>query len=380
MSLKTWVNDQLHDLVDFADDQVVDYILAIAKKAKTPDSLMGSLRDEGVPDNAKSRQFAHNLLEKLPKKQASSSSFSQERKAALEARKRNEQYRTVLPPDEGDVIAAAPASAGQKRKMKDEGRERGEKKRDRKESKKRSIRKKTDEDNWKEDEEEEKMKKAKKEEREEVKIEEQPEEEQMIDEEQKRIDEDRQRAREVAEFEARLHERDKKKTKKVGGVSEASENMKRRKEMELEEREKLLPMLRKISRQAYVKKREPQKLRALQEEIEDEINIFGEEDLTAEEKKEIEYKKRMFALVSEAKEAQSKMDTILNDSYKLPTGEFNEDGRIDKEKKMEILSRYQNRFVIFFCLFFFLFFCFFVFFFVFVWFCFVFFEQKNLFF
>jgi hypothetical protein len=40
MSLQTWVNDELHSILGFADSSTVDYIIALAKKTKTVDDLL----------------------------------------------------------------------------------------------------------------------------------------------------------------------------------------------------------------------------------------------------------------------------------------------------------------------------------------------------
>jgi hypothetical protein len=40
MALRTWVNDELHSILGFAESSTVDYIIALAKRAKNADDLL----------------------------------------------------------------------------------------------------------------------------------------------------------------------------------------------------------------------------------------------------------------------------------------------------------------------------------------------------
>ena len=60
----------------------------------------------------------------------------------------------------------------------------------------------------------------------------------------------------------------------------------------------MIPTLREVSRQEYLKKRETQKLQELKDSIEDELYLFKDVKLTKKEQKEYEYKKRVFELAS----------------------------------------------------------------------------------
>ena len=110
--------------------------------------------------------------------------------------------------------------------------------------------------------------------------------------------------REKEEFEERLRARDEERTRKMAEErrpqSEIDKVLERvyGKEKEEKNQQKMIPTLREVSRQEYLKKRETQKLQELKDSIEDELYLFKDVKLTKKEQKEYEYKKRVFELAS----------------------------------------------------------------------------------
>ena len=66
-----------------------------------------------------------------------------------------------------------------------------------------------------------------------------------------------------------------------------------------EDRQAQVAALRELSRAEYVRKREAQKLHELRDEIRDEETLFKEEELTAAEREELAFKRRLYALAAE---------------------------------------------------------------------------------
>jgi len=186
MSLRQWVSDQLMNLVGFAENNVVDYIIALAKKENTVGSFLSIIEGQGIPNNSSTERFARDLFSKLPAKTSASTASTtnaarQKEREALALRKKNESYSLILDDDDkastpASSAASSAANGGQKKK---------------------NLRKRLEDD----DEPEEKTPKKT--------------ETKKAVEEDDDYDYDRD-AREVAEVNKMLREKDKKSTKKVG--------------------------------------------------------------------------------------------------------------------------------------------------------------------
>jgi pre-mRNA-splicing factor ATP-dependent RNA helicase DHX16 len=98
-------------------------------------------------------------------------------------------------------------------------------------------------------------------------------------------------------FEDRLRARDDDKTKKLTErkltKEEIMEEERRGVHKTAEERDALMPDLRKVSREEYLKKREAQKLDELKDMIEDEKFLFDGVEVTAAEKRDMEYRRKV---------------------------------------------------------------------------------------
>ena len=148
-------------------------------------------------------------------------------------------------------------------------------------------------------------------------------------------------------FEERLRARDESRTRKVGVSAEAAllearmskaerADLKRRRAAEkaaAEEQDKdgtsnanapsssmakIMPALREVSRAEYLTKREDAKLRELEAEVADEEALFGgEAALSAAERRELEYKKKVLSLAKERKATEAALASDAG-RYRLP--------------------------------------------------------------
>lgn len=144
---------------------------------------------------------------------------------------------------------------------------------------------------------------------------------------------------EIREFEERLKKRDEMRTKRMAPGSaadrKAAEEAERRKAMNEAELEKA----RRISRIEYLKKREELKLKEAEDDLKDEIYLFGDVELTEAEKREINKKKRLLEL---ARQRVTLTDEI--DHYLPPEAYEDEQGRLDLKKKNAVLTaRYYQK-------------------------------------
>ena len=173
--------------------------------------------------------------------------------------------------------------------------------------------------------------------------EEKEEEEEEISEETARERERSRDQEEKREFEERLRMKDEEKTKKLdngGGILKSnkikSTNAEGDEEDEEEVKRGLIPDLRKVSRQEYLKKRELQKLEELKEQIADDEKMYeyGGRPLTEKQKKDLEYKKQTLALaeaqlrnVEESKEEVYQMPLTYDDVDDKANAKNNRDKR-----------------------------------------------------
>ena len=106
-----------------------------------------------------------------------------------------------------------------------------------------------------------------------------------------------------------------------------------------DERDALVPDLRKVSREEYLKKREAQKLEELKDAIEDEKYLFEGVELTEQEKRDIEYRRKVYEL---ATQQVRDIDSIMEDRYRLPDS-YDEAGKEGQDKRFRAaLERYKD--------------------------------------
>ena len=155
---------------------------------------------------------------------------------------------------------------------------------------------------------------------------------------------------EKREFEERLRMKDDAKTKKLvndgGGKLNKNISTFNGEEDEEEVKRGLIPDLRKVSRQEYLKKRELQKLEELKEQIADDEKMyeFSGRPLTEKQKKDLEYKKQTLALA----EAQLKnVEESKEELYQMPLTYDDVDDKANaknnRDKRFQVaLERYKE--------------------------------------
>ncbi len=96
--VKSWVSSQLHELLGFSEGAVASLVLSLAKKHTSAASLATSLKQNGLPGDARTHSFAGELLARLVPTRAGPSGPSAEQRRAQEQRallKKNATYTLV---------------------------------------------------------------------------------------------------------------------------------------------------------------------------------------------------------------------------------------------------------------------------------------------
>ena len=297
-NLRTWVSDQLHDVAGISDLAIADFFVGLAQKSKSPNDLISKIEHtETLAIDAKVREFANSLYEMVPKSDSGSLSSGQKRKnenrekerIAREMELKNRTYGLVLS-DEED---SAPVIQPKKKK---------------KEKKKRKKSQSSEEDEFE-------------------KIE-------------------RERAKDISErddFHKRMIEKDREKQRNIVSKSDkrAYEEAKKRLEQEAMDQEKIIPELRKKSRYRYLEERKAKKVDELKDDIMDDEFLFNEEELTAKEKKEREYKKTVLKLAKQY-DAAGEIEKVQR--YRMPTDKKgNENDRYVEVDEKEKAPNYEQR-------------------------------------
>eukprot|EP00879_Flechtneria_rotunda_P010545 GHRR01011025.1.p1 GENE.GHRR01011025.1~~GHRR01011025.1.p1 ORF type:complete len:1017 (+),score=386.99 GHRR01011025.1:232-3282(+) len=360
--LRTWVADQLHTLVGYSDKTVADFILASAKKSKDGHALVKSLSAFDIKGNGV-HSFAEDLLLRLPR--SSGRNLSQQQRQHQQARqlvKRNKAYGLLDEDSEIDEPAAAakplkpPKPSQQQQQPPAQDGAAGSKSKQHRQhirSSKESVSDQADDDRigllsqqyqqrrkrkWEEDEADEQLAAQRA----------QRDATAAAAEEAARIEakEEAQRERdqrEKEEFEERLRARDEARTQQKGGWKEGDKDRQRRAIGDAllggdpeADAANLVPILRDVSRQEYLKKREEAKLQALKDELEDEKYLFEGMQMTEREKADYAYKQRVYELAMERRKA---LESLVDDGYKMPT---NYDAPETRESRYKVaLQRYQ---------------------------------------
>ncbi|CDO71497.1 hypothetical protein BN946_scf184909.g91 [Trametes cinnabarina] len=336
--LERYISDNALRFFGLSDRSIVDYVVACASSAKSPEALFVQLNASGLPDTPDAHNFAQEVYARVPRK-------SKQKKAADSARKQAEQEAKALRAQKFDFLLDEDGTAGGVVEV-----SRGANKSDRKEKKERHLRKREgDTREWESDEEEQVRKRPRQDDEGDRSRREGEDDDMNIelpeDEEARRERERLEDLKERDAFAERIRQRDKEKTKKVvedrsskasGAAAEAAER--RRLADDAEARSRAMPSLRERSRQEYLTKRELQQIELLRKEIADDEALFHGMKMTKREKRELERKKELLRLVEERLKINDKWE-----GYQLPEDYFTEQGKIDKKKKENVLyKRYEE--------------------------------------
>lgn len=332
MSLASFVSDRLNEILGASERHIEDFIVASASSAKSAAALAASLNVIGLPADAATTKFAHDLFERVPRKKSSLDQAAEKRKreATDLAKEHAKKYKfeTVVE-DEARPIAT---SSTLKRKEKD--RDDGESRRHKSKSSRRR-RRQNSEDRWQEDEIDESridkdrdyddrsqsLDPADREER-----------ERQRDQEEKRALDERLKAREKSETKNVLEDRSSKDFAEVFARRQLADDP--------AARQAATPELRERARQEYLKKRLPQQIALLKQRIRIEEEILEDaDDVTSAELTNLETMKDTLRTYEDAQ----KIDTG-EDGYQMPSDYITEKGKIDRSRKESALfARYKGQ-------------------------------------
>ncbi|KAM9851677.1 pre-mRNA-splicing factor ATP-dependent RNA helicase DHX16 [Aulostomus maculatus] len=301
-NLEQWVNDRLHDILGLSDRYVAQFMIGTARKATSPEDFVARLHQTGTIDIDQSvTTFAHELFDKIPRKQVFEKPSRAIEREAIEMERKNRTYTLLEDSDsEGDAVQEK-----QKGKKKTKEKDRG--------NKRKHIRQKKESES---SSEEEVTKKSNPNQGDSTSAEKEEEEEEWEKEERERL----QDIEERDAFAERVKQKDKDKTRNIAERTDkkAYEEAQKRLKMAEDDQNNMLPELRKRSRWEYLKKRESEKLEDLEAEIIDEEYLFSTDELTEREKKELEYKRTLRDLAKDYKKAGAKEHEERKNRYYMP--------------------------------------------------------------
>ncbi len=94
--MEDWVSDNLHNILGISEPNTVDFVIAIGKKAKSPESIKAALVEIDFPDNEASGKFAEALYARLSPKAPTKQNDYQTHEAELrEQQARNASFGLV---------------------------------------------------------------------------------------------------------------------------------------------------------------------------------------------------------------------------------------------------------------------------------------------
>jgi pre-mRNA-splicing factor ATP-dependent RNA helicase DHX16 len=347
-----WCNDNLHDLLGFANDTLASYLVNLAsQKHQSEADLIQVLRDGGV-DKSLDRlsAFCRDLLQRTRRFR------KEERSRELSSDGRKQQPVAVASYNDAQDTQQLPQLSQQSLSAKKStSMEKDEKAQpiphllnslSAMESK-RKKRFRRDESSDDDDDEEGVL------ERYHRKMDERMEGRRVKEEESKLTPEERaelERERDLRERDElveRMLSKDKSKTKDLVKVKEEEEAYQKR--VKLEERlirgekvvdeqtghEITIDSLREESRRSYLKKREERELQLLKQSLEDEEELFKGQQLTNAEKEQLAFKRKLLAMAQEKEAENDENDGF----YRLPD-EFDATERKQKQDHAALTSRY----------------------------------------
>eukprot|EP01127_Copromyxa_protea_P017583 TRINITY_DN5380_c0_g1_i1.p1 TRINITY_DN5380_c0_g1~~TRINITY_DN5380_c0_g1_i1.p1 ORF type:complete len:1028 (-),score=194.31 TRINITY_DN5380_c0_g1_i1:35-3118(-) len=291
-ALRSWVRDELHNIVGFTEKDTVNYFVALSQRARSTAQIIEALQDADVPINTKTQAFAEQLL----RRGGSGASATQQSELK---RREQEKARLARANERFSLVEQAPIKASKP-----------EPKREKVATGKRMRQTTTD-----------------------------------LGDDDVEMDEIERDQKERKEFEERLLKRDEAKTKNVAikGMSrEDMEEVAMRKsiaESNADDRKRKLEDLRRTARMKYLKEREVKKWNELEADLADENELFGNEKLSKVERVKNEIKNTIY----EATRQQRQLSSHETHGYLIPEAEFDSEGRLDQRKEMDKLKARYHR-------------------------------------
>lgn len=329
-----WCSDQLHDLMGFADSALAKYLVHVASSAKSIQDIRHVLQQGNV--NA-SEGEQHNFCKTLYSKCQPAST---KRTTNADWVEKANKY-SLLQDDINDTRTARISE-----KKRDNSTSKTSKKERLKEKKRRRRTYEHGSDGSNSSSEEERMERGRSDQR---RKERGLEKKTDALTEAERTELERQRdLRERDEFVQRMLKRDQSKTKQKAREAETKEEYQERMDNEQrlargetvieEDGSKVsLEKLREESRRQYLKKRQEREVTLLKQSLDDEEELFRNQNLTAAEKRQIELKRQIVKMVQKN---ENEVDEGTQDGfYRLPD-EYDEKETKDSQNKALLSSRY----------------------------------------
>jgi len=349
MDVEEWLCTELHDVVGYSDKTLSQFILSLAKRAPSAAALHVQLIGSGIEEGPRTRPFAEALFQRMRSQGGkvgkgvarnaggvggrAAASVGERRLTNAELIRQSQRYSLVESDDEDYKRAISGTGDGNGTNG---GKRRKEEKKEKREKKERQARKKTAEI---EEDEEEDISLVRKRVREVTSGAVMDAKEKGEDErKQEELDED---IRERDAFVQRMLEKEDMKTQqKASGGGLSAEQIK-----ELattgavsKEGEEYLDEARKVSRREYLKKREEKELALIEKELREEEFLFGDVEITAEEKQRREVKRKVLEMAKEKDRFERE-----HRGYRMPEAYETADGKLDTSKRDAALTaRYQE--------------------------------------
>ncbi|EGG20899.1 DEAD/DEAH box helicase [Cavenderia fasciculata] len=369
---KIWLSDKVFDILEYREANLVDYIYALSKKSNGDvTKLMDKLKDNDFPINDKTRSLAQELIKRTTPTSSSTSSSSSssatgkvtmfgtagitlqstknivsstsKEKEAMDYLRKNKTFKLVQNNNNNDDQSSSSSSDEEERKRKKkEKKEKKEKEKEREKEhttttstssskSKEKITRKSSSTGWEDDDNDDdstttttvNVQKQK-----DITSSSKSKKEEELEREEE--DEYEREQREIQEYNERLRKRDERNTKKI----EPKESKESERRKRLEQEQDTLDKERIQSRRKFLVGEEQKRLILLKRELEDEYELFKNEKLTKKEIEDFERKKKLYEIAS-----QRINDVVVDDYYRMPSSEFNQDGKIDrKNREMDLLK------------------------------------------
>jgi pre-mRNA-splicing factor ATP-dependent RNA helicase DHX16 len=302
MSLTTFVNDSLLDILGVTDDTTVQYVIALAKQSKNESSLYQKLLDAELPAGDKTNRFCSDLIRRASTADNGPASKyaiaakeaeirAQATKQSAELLKRSRKYELIENENQSDAnvlntnnLTSAATN---------------EKKRKREEPPSSSDINSSS----------------------------------LSAEEQKQADLDRD-IRERDEFAKRMLEKEANAKKKNQAKDKAASDVTKNAELSETEMQAYVPTLREKSRQEYLSMREKQQLELQKRYIQDEEFLFQEKERTRQENQKLQLQKELVSMAS-----KRAMKEEVSETYHMPDNYINEQGKLETDKRNALLTQ-----------------------------------------
>ncbi|KAI8981882.1 hypothetical protein BDF20DRAFT_434877 [Mycotypha africana] len=127
MDIRSWVSDNAMKLLGMSESTIVDFLIATAQKASSPEDLYNKLIGAAAKADDDTRQFALELFGRVPRKQkagaaaaaaaAQKAQRKERQKEEAELRKANKAFKLVLDEPDDAIHAARDEEAINLRKQ-----------------------------------------------------------------------------------------------------------------------------------------------------------------------------------------------------------------------------------------------------------------------